>query len=105
MTELRGWELSSNSINLPLQEKGKTPIVDSDRGRFWRRPPEGDATTHKWGLASHEPAVVVQSRWDPDGRFSRGVLVREQVRPPGLLQALGDLPLLLSRTEVLFGAM
>jgi hypothetical protein len=57
------WETSVGWANLPLRERTiKTPIVDGDRGQVWGRPPAGDATTSKWGLASHETAVVVQSR-------------------------------------------
>jgi len=56
-------EISNSSARLALRErKKKTPIDISDRGQFWRRPLAGNATTSKWGLASHEPAVVVQSR-------------------------------------------
>ncbi len=76
-SERSRWETSVSSTKLALRErKRKTPIVTSDRGRVWRRPPAGDATTSKWGLASHEPAVVVQSRlgqaWPVPSIYSSG---------------------------------
>jgi hypothetical protein len=57
-------ETALRSIILSVRErKRKTPIVDGDRGRAWRRRlSRGDPSTSKWGLASHERAVVVHSR-------------------------------------------
>jgi hypothetical protein len=95
---LVGGKHRSGSIKLALRERKRKPPIDtSDRGRVWDAPPAGDATTSKWRLASHESAVVVQSRLGKHGRSSRGDPLRERVRVPTLLHRVGDLPLLLSR--------